>query len=119
MKTKFFLIIALSMLALVNCQINVKTVHDSQKFCKDWKFNLGDIPNARDTSFNDASWRSLNLPHDWAIEGEFSEMNPATAGGGALPGGIGWYRKTFSLDVSKKEKLAYLSLPDDSFIPAA
>jgi beta-galactosidase len=38
------------------------------------------------------------LPHDWAVEGEFSRDNPSGTGGGALPGGIGWYRKTFIAD---------------------
>lgn len=46
------------------------------------------------SDYNDADWRKLNLPHDWAIEGEFSKDNPSGTGGGALPGGIGWYRKT-------------------------
>ena len=32
------------------------------------------------------------------VEGDFSENNPAGSGGGALPGGIGWYRKTFKAD---------------------
>ena len=45
--------------------------------------------------FNDASWRPLHLPHDWAIEGEFSKDAPSGTGSGALPGGIGWYRKHF------------------------
>ena len=40
----------------------------------------------------------LCLPHDWAIEGDFYAGNPSGAGGGALPGGIGWYRKHFLLD---------------------
>ena len=60
-----------------------------------WKFNLGDVKQAEQTSFQDQSWRSLNLPHDWSIEGSFSPDNPATNNGGALPGGIGWYRKNF------------------------
>ena len=46
--------------------------------------------------FNDASWRELHLPHDWAIEGTFSEDAPSGTGSGALPGGIGWYRKHFT-----------------------
>jgi len=66
-------------------------------FGKDWKFQLGDVPGAEDVGFVDASWRKLNIPHDWSIEGEFSEKNPATPGGGALPGGIGWYRKLFNV----------------------
>ncbi len=66
-------------------------------FGKDWKFQLGDVPGAEAVDFGDESWRKLNVPHDWSIEGEFSEKNPATPGGGALPGGIGWYRKTFKV----------------------
>ena len=46
--------------------------------------------------FDDASWRPLHLPHDWAIEGQFSADAPSGTGGGALPGGIGWYRKHFT-----------------------
>jgi len=60
-----------------------------------WKFALGDSEAFAEPSFNDAEWRSLHLPHDWSIEGEFSKDNPSTPGGGALPGGIGWYRKHF------------------------
>ena len=48
--------------------------------------------------YNDTHWRILDLPHDWAIEGDFYAGNPSGAGGGALPGGIGWYRKHLSLD---------------------
>ena len=53
-------------------------------------------------SYSDGHWRRLNLPHDWAIEGDFSPSNPSGAGGGALPGGIGWYRKHFSLSPDEK-----------------
>lgn len=77
-------------------------------FDKDWHFHLGDTTNAQQTDFNDAGWRVLNLPHDWSIEGSFSKDNPATPEGGALPGGIGWYRKTFSLPISAKSKLIYI-----------
>lgn len=67
-------------------------------FNSGWNFRLGDIPDAFSPEFNDADWRKLNLPHDWAVEGDFSENNPAGSGGGALPGGVGWYRKTFKAD---------------------
>src|SRR3712207_9036932 len=46
--------------------------------------------------YDDTAWRRLSLPHDWAIEGDFSVGNPSGASGGALPGGIGWYRKNFT-----------------------
>lgn len=64
-------------------------------FNKNWQFVLGDTTAA--------TWRTLNLPHDWSIEGQFSESHPATNQGGALPGGIGWYRKTFTLPAKGKQ----------------
>ena len=67
-------------------------------FNENWTFQLGDYTEASSVDFNDEKWRKLNLPHDWSIEGEFSEDHPAGSGGGALPGGIGWYRKKFHID---------------------
>jgi beta-galactosidase len=77
-------------------------------FDKGWHFNLGDVSGAEQPGFSDVSWRELNLPHDWSIEGKFSKDNPATPEGGALPGGIGWYRKTFMEPASAKNKLVYI-----------
>jgi beta-galactosidase len=80
----------------------------TELFTKNWQFFLGDIPNGQEPDLNDSEWRKLNLPHDWSIEGEFNEDNPATTGGGALPGGIGWYRKSFTLPEADKEKLIFI-----------
>lgn len=68
-------------------------------FNSGWKFSLeSDVqPGVSDPEFNDRSWRQLDLPHDWAIEGDFSLDNPSGPGGGALPGGVGWYRKQFRI----------------------
>ena len=77
-------------------------------FDNNWKFKLDSVNNYSDASANDNSWRMLNLPHDWSIEGTFSKDNPATPGGGALPGGIGWYRKTFTVPVSQKGKSFFI-----------
>jgi beta-galactosidase len=77
-------------------------------FNDDWRFNLGDIPDGQNPQLDDSQWRSLDLPHDWSIEGEFSEKNPATPGGGALPGGTGWYRKTFTVSSAVKGKLIFV-----------
>jgi beta-galactosidase len=73
-----------------------------------WRFHLGEVPAAKEINFADNSWRQLNLPHDWSIEGEFSKDNPAGVGGGALPGGIGWYRKTFTLPETDKNKSVFI-----------
>ena len=77
-------------------------------FIQSWRFHLGDVPNAQDPRFNDSKWRQLNLPHDWSIEGKFSETAPAGTGGGALPGGLGWYRKTFTIPANAKGKLIFI-----------
>ena len=80
----------------------------TENFGKGWKFILGDIQNGQGTNLDDSQWRTLDLPHDWSIEGTFSNENPATPGGGALPGGIGWYRKTFTLPRSEKGRCAFI-----------
>ena len=70
---------------------------DRQCFDKDWRFILGDSVQMSKVEYNDSWWRKLDVPHDWAIEGDFYAGNPSGAGGGALPGGIGWYRKHFQV----------------------
>lgn len=79
---------------------------ERQSFDKGWLFTL----NPKDTALyfsnvKDNTWRKLNLPHDWAIEGDFSVSNPSGAGGGALPGGTGWYRKHFNVSLTENKKL--------------
>ncbi len=87
---------------------NPKTARETIKFTKEWKFILGDSDEFKNPGFDDSGWRVLNVPHDWSIEGEFSKENPASPGGGALPGGIGWYRKTFQLAETDKDKLIFI-----------
>jgi beta-galactosidase len=61
-----------------------------------WKFLLGDPSGAEAPSFADSTWRTVDLPHDWSIEGRPDKDNPSGSGGGFFPAGIGWYRKTFA-----------------------
>jgi len=68
-------------------------------FNADWRFSKGDFPGAEKADFDDSSWRRLDLPHDWAIEGPFDRNY--TTSSGALPfHGVAWYRKTFKLPES-------------------
>lgn len=83
--------------------------HSSRKnFDQDWKFKLDSINDYVKVDIADADWRVLNLPHDWSIEGSFSNNHPATYNGGALPGGIGWYRKIFAVPASESNKQIYI-----------
>ncbi len=58
-----------------------------------WKFILSDKPEYQKSEFNDADWRTLDLPHDWSIEGKPEKANPTSGAGGYFPAGTGWYRK--------------------------
>ncbi len=71
-------------------------------FDEGWLFALADSAQMASASYGDSGWRQLDLPHDWAIEGDFSPANPSGAGGGALPGGVGWYRKHFKVGSADK-----------------
>lgn len=62
---------------------------------RNWKFHLGDIPDADYMGYNDSAWREVTLPHDWSVEHEFEKTN--ASGTGYLPGGTAWYRKHFVL----------------------
>jgi beta-galactosidase len=77
-------------------------------FNQGWKFKLDSALSYSDPSADDALWRTLNLPHDWSIEGKFDKNAPSGTGGGALPGGIGWYRKTFTLPSAQKDKSVFI-----------
>lgn len=69
-----------------------------------WKFNRGDAAGAEATGFDDARWKALDVPHDWSIELAFNSSSPSGSSGGYLDGGIGWYRKTFTLDEQAADK---------------
>jgi beta-galactosidase len=84
--------------------INANAQRLVQDFNKNWKFFLGEDSMAMQTNYQDAKWRTLNLPHDWSIELPFDEKAPATSQGGALPGGIGWYRKVFNIAAADSNK---------------
>lgn len=69
-----------------------------------WKFALGDNKTAMEPGFDDKAWRTIDLPHDWSIEGVPDRQNPSKGPGGYFPTGIGWYRKTFMAAPSWKGK---------------
>jgi beta-galactosidase len=81
---------------LCNAQ-NSDKIERKQLFDYNWKFYQGDTAAAKSKGFDDISWRSLDLPHDWSIEGKINPKNPTGGSGGYLPAGIGWYRKTFKI----------------------
>lgn len=102
------LMVALTAAIFFGCDNTSSPNREKELFTDEWRFHLGDVANAQQTNFNDSSWRVLDVPHDWSIEGEFSEEHPANVGGGALPGGIGWYRKNFQVNAEDTTQLHFI-----------
>jgi beta-galactosidase len=75
-------------------------------FNADWKFHRGDAPGAEKPQADDRTWRPITLPHDWSIEGPFSEEWASATG--YLPGGVGWYRKAFALPAGYQGKKVFV-----------
>ena len=70
-----------------------------------WRFHLGDDPAARQPGFDDASWRAVDVPHDWSIEGPLARPPEGQGEGGFFTHGIGWYRKSFTLPATPDKKV--------------
>jgi beta-galactosidase len=85
--------------------VNAQNVRTKTDFDNGWKFKLDSVNEYNDAHVNDENWRSLNLPHDWSIEFPFDSTSPTGVGGGALRGGLAWYRKTFTLPESDNGKI--------------
>lgn len=60
-----------------------------------WRFSIGDPAGAEAPAFDDKSWQTIDVPHDWSIGGAPEPNNPTGSGGGYFPAGVGWYRKVF------------------------
>jgi len=113
MKLKSFAI-----LACVFClSFSFASARDILNFNDNWKFaRFGTMPDGKnlpepkdmdEVGFNDSNWRTLNLPHDWGIEGPFRAELPNQTG--KLPwAGIGWYRKQFQVTDSDKNKQVFV-----------
>jgi beta-galactosidase len=79
----------------------------SYNFGQDWRFTLvtaegvtdptGAYTDAYQPGFDDSGWRVLDVPHDWSIELDPVDASYTYNGNGYLPGGLAWYRKTFTL----------------------
>ena len=102
-----------NLLFLIVSLLTVQTVLQAQvSFGKseiinnEWQFRLGDVNNAQAPDFDAGRWRTLDLPHDWSVEGTLSPSLASCTG--YLPGGIGWYRKSLEIPVDRKGEKVFL-----------
>jgi beta-galactosidase len=100
------LLLLIGIILLGSCNKKEDTFSNRKiSFNSDWSFHLNDSIIDKDTIGTSTKWRTLNVPHDWSIEGKFDEKSPAGYGGGSLNGGLGWYKKTFKISDSDKNKI--------------
>lgn len=98
---------ALAIMLVTGCTSDsASSGREIYNFNFDWKFYKGDVPDGQNPDLEDGTWRNLDLPHDWSIEGPFSEEY--ASGTGFLPGGIGWYRKSFLVPASEKGRKLFI-----------
>ena len=122
---------AAAALAVSSSVASAATDGRSRDFDQGWKFALvnsadttdptGAYADAMDPSFDDSSWRSVDVPHDWSNELAFTNAPGAgtDSGTGWLPGGLGWYGKTFTLpaaDAGKRISLEFDGVYEDSYV---
>jgi beta-galactosidase len=107
MKTNYRCCVVFFCLSLLAGQVIAQTHGETILFTGDWKFHKGDVSDGEKKSLDDHRWRSVELPHDWSIEGPFNKE--WASGTGFLPGGIGWYRKAFLIDKLSVAKKVFIN----------
>src|SRR3954469_14693117 len=111
-RTVLLLSLAFATSALIagaqRAQPAASSMRQVERFDAGWKFHRGGAQYAEQPGFDDAAWRTVDLPHDWSIEdlpGTSSPFDRDAAGQvstGFTTGGTGWYRKSFTLPDSAR-----------------
>ncbi|MEI7900156.1 MAG: glycoside hydrolase family 2 TIM barrel-domain containing protein [bacterium] len=100
-------------------EVSAEGGRQTLSFDQGWRFHLGDVAGGEKPALDDAAWRAQDVPHDFSIEGPpgtnaaamdgpFDPKSPGGESAGALNGGVGWYRKTFTLPEAAKGKRAFV-----------
>ncbi len=91
---------------LLATPLSLKAERLTENFDSGWQFVLSDA-SIKDIA-RIKEWRTLDLPHDWSIEGSYNKYHSSGRGGGYLPTDIGWYRKTLILPESFNGKRIFI-----------
>ncbi|MCV9386663.1 glycoside hydrolase family 2 TIM barrel-domain containing protein [Reichenbachiella ulvae] len=92
----------MAVLLVCGCKTDFKRFESDRKvsFNAGWEFTLEAKEGVGNGGLDDRNWSEVKIPHDWSIAGEIKQENPSGSQGGFYPGGIGYYRKSFSYDSS-------------------
>lgn len=105
MKHKLFLLVALGLI-FSEWGFSQVSFGESVKINDGWMFKNKEIKDEFSQKSDDESWRTVNLPHDWSVEGPHSPQLASCTG--YLPGGIGWYKKDLTFNEADKGKQIYI-----------
>jgi beta-galactosidase len=100
--------------SLISCYREKQMFLRDQPFDESWLFHKGDISNGEVVALNDSGWRKLDIPHDWSIEdlpGTISPFDSTVVNGvssGFTRGGIGWYRKHFTVGKETENQQVFI-----------
>lgn len=130
MGKQFLLKLSLSLLFLLPALVFVSFISGSNpakistsgritSFDEEWLFIKDTLSGAESPGFDDSRWRHISVPHDWSIEdlprqngmditGPFDKSAIDKGSSGYMTGGIGWYRKHFTIDSEDGNKIAFL-----------
>jgi beta-galactosidase len=123
-RSSFSLILLLSVLvflSVISCNntTEISTSGKMTSFDEDWLFLKDTLSDAESPEFDDSGWRIIEIPHDWSIEdlpehngediiGPFYKSSIDKGSSSYLTGGVGWYRKNFTIMEKDKDKTVYL-----------
>lgn len=106
MKNKIYLILFLTCLLLLPRVLRAQDKGQPVLFNSAWEFHNADISTGINGLASETQWKMIDLPHDWSIEGPFSDKWASATG--YLPGGIGWYKKSFAGSSKWQDKQVYI-----------
>ena len=118
MKSMYRVSMIMGMTMICSVMAGETSLRTRECFNREWLFErFGPMPDGSTNpvpgtatygpDLNDSSWRKLDVPHDWGIEGPFrDDLDNNT---GKLPWkGIGWYRKHFTVADTDKGKRIFI-----------
>jgi beta-galactosidase len=97
--------VATTLVVFASLTAAASDARERQLLDANWKFHEGDESGAARADFDDGDWSTVNLPHDWSINGAFRADAPSGGSGGYLPTGVGWYRRTFDIPDSWRDQI--------------
>ncbi|NME66557.1 glycoside hydrolase family 2 TIM barrel-domain containing protein [Flammeovirga aprica] len=106
-KIKIYSFLFLLFALLGACNTKGTSPRITADFNGNWQFYWADSIDAEMVEKDKVQWNEVTLPHDWSIEMDYTHDNTAGCTG-YLPGGIGWYKKTFTVPSEAKNKKTWI-----------